>query len=187
MKKLLSIILAILMVVTMIPMAVLPASAATPTPYDGVPVTPQQISSSNYAKLGLTSSNWSQFNGYYAIRNAKELYGFAAVSRSSYTANAVLLQDIVVNANGGTTYDWTPIADQSNRRAYDGIFDGNGHYISGLYSTTAITAVAGNNAKFGGFICRLGGTAKNLVIKNSTFAPGEDISTYGGVGAIPPS
>ncbi|MBE6774421.1 MAG: hypothetical protein E7544_09410 [Ruminococcaceae bacterium] len=184
MKKFLSIILAILMVVTMLPMAVLPASAAsTPTPYDGVPVTPQKISSSNYAKLGLTSSNWSQFNGYYAIRNAKELYGFAAVSRSSSTANAVLLQDIVVNANGGTTYDWTPIADQSNRRAYDGIFDGNGHYISGLYSTTVITR-AGMNYRDCGFICNLYGTVKNLVIKNSTFAPGIDIGVHGGLGAI---
>ena len=46
MKKFLSIILSILMVVTMLPMSVLPASAAsTPTPYDGVPVTPQKISS----------------------------------------------------------------------------------------------------------------------------------------------
>ena len=117
MKKLLSIILSILMVVTMLPMAVMPASAATPTPYDGVPVTPQKISSSNYAKLGLTSSNWSQFNGYYAIRNAKELYGFASiVSRTANTqgTNAVLLQDIVVNANGSTTYDWSPIADQTD-------------------------------------------------------------------------
>ena len=184
MKKFLSIVLSILMVVTMLLMAVMPASAATPTPYDGVPVTPQKISSSNYAKLGLTSSNWSQFNGYYAIRNAKELYGFAAVSRSSYTANAVLLQDIVVNANGGTTYDWTPIISSNAGYIYDSIFDGNGHYISGLYSTVAITAIGGNNSKFGGFICRLGGTAKNLVIKNSTFAPWEDISTYGGLGAI---
>ncbi len=183
MKKILSIILAILMVVTMLPMAVMPASAATPTPYDGVPVTPQQISSSNYAKLGLTSSNWSQFNGYYAIRNAKELYGFAAVTRSSSTANAVLLQDIVVNANGGTTYNWTPIAHQSNVHAYEGIFDGNGHYISGLYSTTAITR-PGRNYSDCGFICNLYGTVKNLVIKNSTFAPGIDIGVHGGLGAI---
>ncbi len=184
MKKFLSIVLSILMVVTMLPMAVLPASAAsTPTPYDGVPVTPQKISSSNYAKLGLTSSNWSQFNGYYAIRNAKELYGFAAVSRSSSTANAVLLQDIVVNANGGTTYNWTPIAHQSNEHAYEGIFDGNGHYISGLYSTTAITR-PGRNYSDCGFICNLYGTVKNLVIKNSTFAPGIDIGVNGGLGAI---
>ncbi|MBR2886013.1 MAG: leucine-rich repeat protein, partial [Clostridia bacterium] len=187
MKKFLSIILSILMVVTMLPMSVLPASAAsTPTPYDGVPVTPQKISSSNYAKLGLTSSNWSQFNGYYAIRNAKELYGFASIvslTSNSQGVNAVLLQDIVVNANGGTTYDWSPIADQSNSDAYKGIFDGNGHYISGLYSTTAITR-AGMNYRDCGFICNLYGTVKNLVIKNSTFAPGIDIGVNGGLGAI---
>ncbi len=185
-NKLISILLVLAMLLSMAPLS-LTAFAATPTPYDGVPVTPQKISSSNYAKLGLTDANWSQFNGYYAIRNAKELYGFVAVSRSSSstnTANAVLLQDIVVNANGGTTYDWTPIQTSNAGKIYDSIFDGNGHYISGLYSTVALTAIDSNNAKFGGFILRLGGTVKNLVIKDSTFAPGTDISTYGGLGAI---
>lgn len=58
MKKTLSIILAILMIVTILPMTVLPASAAvSPTPYDGVPIEPLKISQDNYKKLGLTANN----------------------------------------------------------------------------------------------------------------------------------
>ncbi len=183
--KLISILLVLAMLLSMAPLS-LTAFAATPTPYDGVPVTPQKISSSNYAKLGLTDSNWSQFDGYYAIRNAKELYGFADIVNGQYNTygfNGVLLQDIVVNANGGTTYDWIPLNDRTNSNSYEGIFDGNGHYISGLYSTTALTS-AGRTDKFCGFTFKLKGTVKNLTIKNSTFAPGMDIGAYGGIGVI---
>ncbi len=183
--KLISILLVLAMLLSMAPLS-LTAFAATPTPYDGVPVTPQKISSSNYAKLGLTDSNWSQFDGYYAIRNAKELYGFADIVNGQYNTygfNGVLLQDIVVNANGGTTYDWIPLNDRTNSNYYEGIFDGNGHYISGLYSTTALTR-AGHTDKYCGFTFVLKGTVKNLTIKNSTFAPGMDIGAYGGIGVI---
>lgn len=184
-NKLISILLVLAMLLSMAPLS-LTAFAATPTPYDGVPVTPQKISSSNYAKLGLTDSNWSQFDGYYAIRNAKELYGFANIVNNQFSTagfNGVLLQDIVVNANGGTTYDWIPLNDRTNSNYYEGIFDGNGHYISGLYSTTALTS-AGSTDKFCGFTFILKGTVKNLTIKNSTFAPGMDIGAYGGIGVI---
>lgn len=136
MKKFLSIVLSILMVVTMIHMAVMPASAAsTPTPYDGVPVTPQKISSGNYVKFGLTADNWSSYNGYYGIRTAAELYGFAAlVNGSKNVRNAVLLQDIVVNETvsaSGAAYSWTPIGNSG--KPYLGTFDGNGYTISGIY------------------------------------------------------
>lgn len=183
--KLISILLVLAMLLSTAPLS-LTAFAASPTPYDGVPVTPQKISSSNYAKLGLTDSNWSQFDGYYAIRNAKELYGFANIVNNQFSTagfNGVLLQDIVVNANGGTTYDWTPLNDRTNSNCYEGIFDGNGHYISGLYSTTALTS-AGSTDKYCGFTFILKGTVKNLTIKNSTFAPGMHIGAYGGIGVI---
>ena len=61
---------------------VAPTTPTEPTPYDGVPVTPEQITSANYKLFGLTDDNWSQYNGYYAIRDAKELYGFAALCKS---------------------------------------------------------------------------------------------------------
>ena len=185
MKKTLSIILAILMIVTVIPLSYVPAAAAsTPTPYDGVPVTPQQISESNYKTLGLTDNNWSQFDGYYAIRNAKELYGFAAIVNSSTSraiVNAVLLQDIVINEKGSTAYDWTPINTYGGHE-YCGTFDGNGHYISGLYSTVTIYKSGGY--RYGGFIATLYGTVKNLTIKDSTFAPSQSVGKNGGLGAI---
>ena len=81
-----------------------PKSPSTPEPYDGVPVAPKKISSSNYRSYGLTDENWKQYNGYYAIRNAKELYGFAALTRAMYQPNhnAVLLADIVINTTVST-------------------------------------------------------------------------------------
>ena len=85
------------------------ASAA----YNGTPVTPTKIDESNYQQLGLTEENWSTYNGYYAIRNASELYGFAdLVNGGNRSVNGVLLQDIVVNTSvsaSGAAYSWIPI------------------------------------------------------------------------------
>ncbi len=87
----------------------LTASAA----YNGTPVTPTKIDESNYQLLGLTEENWSSYSGYYAIRNASELYGFAAlVNGGDRSINGVLLQDIVVNTSvsaSGAAYSWIPI------------------------------------------------------------------------------
>ena len=99
-----------------------PKSPSTPEPYDGVPVTPGQINSSNYRSYGLTDENWKQYSGYYAIRNAKELYGFAALTRAVLrpNQNAVLLADIVINTTVSTetggTYLWESIAGHKNDR-----------------------------------------------------------------------
>ena len=184
-KKSFAVILSLLMIVTMLPMAVMSASAAVaPTPYDGVPVEPLKISQSNYKKLGLTDNNWSQFKDYYAIRDAKELYGFAALISTviqTKNYNAVLLQDIVVNANGGNKYDWKPISAAGSYTDYEGIFDGNGHYISGLYSTITENY---HGKIICGFVATLKGTVKNLIIKDSTFAPSELFATYDGLGTI---
>jgi hypothetical protein len=185
--KIISILLAVVMLLTMAPLS-LTAFAATPTPYDGVPVTPQKISSGNYARLGLTSSNWSQFKDYYAIRNAKELYGFADIVNNTHAENtnnlnAVLLQDIVINANGGNTYDWRPLYGTGNNRDYRGIIDGNGHYISGIYCTQAAYKVSSTEC-VSGLIGEFEGTVKNLIIKDSTFAPSQHLGKYGAIGAI---
>ena len=185
--KIISVLLAVAMLLSMAPLS-LTAFAATPTPYDGVPVTPQKISSGNYARLGLTSSNWSQFKGYYAIRNAKELYGFADIvnntrAENTNNLNAVLLQDIVINANGGNTYDWRPLYGTGNNRDYRGIIDGNGHYISGIYCTQAAYKVSSTEC-VSGLIGEFEGTVKNLIIKDSTFAPSQHLGMYGAIGAI---
>lgn len=186
-NKIISILLVLAMLLSMAPLS-LTAFAATPTPYDGVPVTPQKISSGNYARLGLTSSNWSQFKGYYAIRNAKELYGFADIvnntrAENTNNLNAVLLQDIVINANGGNTYDWRPLYGTGNNRDYRGIIDGNGHYISGIYCTQAAYKISSTEC-VSGLIGEFEGTVKNLIIKDSTFAPSQHLGMYGAIGAI---
>ena len=111
-KRILSLVLAFVMVVGLLPMSSFTAfAAATPTAYDGVPVTPTKITSSNYHKFGLTDSNWSSYNGWYGIRDAKELYGFAALVNNNVDryAKGVLLQDIVVNKTvsaSGAAYAW---------------------------------------------------------------------------------
>lgn len=61
-NRILSLMLAFVMVLGMMPITNLAALAATtPTPYDGVPVTPTKITSSNYLQFGLTDSNWSSY------------------------------------------------------------------------------------------------------------------------------
>ena len=150
-----------------------PTSPTQPVPYDGVPVTPGKISSSNYRTYGLTDDNWSQYNGYYAIRNAKELYGFAELVRATKSPkqNAVLLADIVVNTDvsleNGATYTWTHMVKDPGYSAYidgyGGTFDGNGYSISGIYSPSEKT----NWGIFGSISGT--GVVKNLVLKNSLF------------------
>ena len=166
-------------------------SVGTPTepiPYDGVPVTPGKISSSNYRSYGLTDDNWSQYKGYYAIRNAKEFYGFAELFKTLPTqvvtkkgvvgvvANVVLLSDIVINTSVETSsnpYFWTPIgSDGDTKKMFAGVFDGNGYSISGVYQNYTDT-----KTQYSGLFASLGcATVKNLVVKNSTFYAG----IYGG-------
>ena len=165
-----------------------PKTPSQPTPYDGVPVTPSQITSANYRSFGLTDENWSRYNGYYAIRDAKELYGFAEIFNTlpietvtqknvmGVVANAVLLSDIVINTSvdpSQNPYSWTPIGvDGNNRKMFAGVFDGNGYSISGLYQDYTDTDV-----QYSGMFASIGcATVKNLVIKNSAFYAG----IYGG-------
>jgi len=167
-KIIITAVLAIIMAAAVLPTSERAYAAETPTPYNGTPVTPQQISSGNYKLLGLTDDNWSQYNGYYAIRDASELYGFMNMCSSTTDINAVLLNDIVVNtsvSSSGATYSWTPLGGlgSSVNNRYKGTFDGNGHYISGLYASYS-------DGHYIAFISRMYGTVKNLVIKNSYFS-----------------
>ncbi|MBQ6864155.1 MAG: hypothetical protein IJO14_07955, partial [Clostridia bacterium] len=169
MKKVLSIMLALFMVVTMLPLSVLPASAASAS-YNGTPVTPLKIDESNYAMLGLTEESWSDYSGYYAIRNASELYGFAAlVNGGDRSINGVLLQDIVVNTSvsaSGAVYSWTPIG-ATRETAFLGTFDGAGHSISGIYYKDISAEYVGLFGNIGEYFNWSGANVKNLTLKNS--------------------
>lgn len=133
--------------------------------YDGTPVTPTKING-NYADYGLSAD----YDGYYVISTAEELYGFAdwvnKGTTAARSAKSVLTADIVVNENvltsegelngdGSDFVAWTPIGTSSY--SYYGIFDGNGHTVSGLYFNNSSTD---NVGLFGYF------TSQSSVIKN---------------------
>ena len=93
-------------------------------------------------------------NQYYAIGSPEELAWFASKVNSRDTAiSAVLIADIDLNSRA-----WTPIGKDSVA-AFDGVFDGNGHSISGISVSSKMYA-----GLFGVIDV---GTVKNLVIENS--------------------
>ena len=99
---------------------------------------------------------------FYVITSAEELAWFAnQVNSGKTTINAVLNNDIVFGANVSSigSYSWTPIGKNLNI-VFDGIIDGNGKKIYGLYSSARDTA---------GFIGCLGA---NGVLKNVQFLKG---------------
>ena len=109
----------------------------------------------------------------YEISNAGQLYWFAEqVNSGNASVNAVLTTDIVVNEGNLATYDgtspntwmtWTPIGNGASRRVYSGIFDGQGHTISGLY-------VNSNDNYIGLFgVVMSGSNIKNIGVINSYF------------------
>ena len=114
-------------------------------------------------------------DGVYEISNVAHLYGFAKLVDSGETgANAVLTCDITVNENvldsngayaGRDLIEWTPIGKNS---PYTGIFDGQGHSISGLYyNNQAYNEGPGYAGLFAGIY---GAEVKNLTIADSYFA-----------------
>ena len=146
--------------------------------------------------------------GYYEIDNAGKLYWFAEYVNSkvqiagadtpddttddvySNSANAVLTANITVNENvlsdtyelsEGTFREWTPIGKQSNIR-FEGIFDGQGYTVSGLYAyfENMATSVVGATLPQGMF----GMLDDYAVVKNLTLADTYFYAEYGEMGAI---
>ena len=110
-------------------------------------------------------------DGCYMISNAAELYKVAFSFMETRTDCAKLTADIVVNENvikdGALN-----VADTANfavwqRYAFfdfEGVFDGQGHTISGLYFNDSTTDLVGLFGRVGDF--RLGGNIENIVIKD---------------------
>ncbi len=107
------------------------------------------------------------FTGYIAISTKTELNNI----RNNLAANYYLTKDIVFTkedfAVGGSFYNngkgWNPIGAGSNTY-FTGVFDGNGHTISGLYSK-----VTSNNDTYMGLFAYNDGTIRNVGLVNSTF------------------
>ena len=135
-------------------------------PYSGTPSASLTKIDGDYDTYGLTE----EFDGYYVISSAEDLYCFAdSVNGGKNSINAVLTADIVVNENvlkangtlnGKPTYSWTPIGTSSKN--YKGTFDGNGHTVSGLYFSNATNS----NYPAGGTNVGLIGYAYGATIKN---------------------
>ena len=109
-------------------------------------------------------------NGIYQIKNYANLYWFSALVNGTLTdgtaqnasADAVLVNDIIVNsiANTGNYLEWTPIGSPTNK--YIGTFDGQGHKITGLYFDDA-------SAEYVGLFGVSNGTIKNVGVIGSYF------------------
>lgn len=73
--------------------------------------------------------------GYYQINTAEKLAWFAVqVNSGSANIKAKLTDDIMLNVAGAYANEWTPIGTEAH--PFKGEFDGNGHYISGVYIRT---------------------------------------------------
>ncbi len=121
-RSILSVLLAVLLLVTGIPL--------TPAFADGGAVSPQSASGEGRAL--------KQVDGVYQIGSAAELQEFAKlVNDGETTAWAELtanidLSEICGENIGGESVSWTPIGTSINN-PYEGNFNGAGHTISGLY------------------------------------------------------
>ena len=113
-------------------------------------------------------------DGNYQIANYGNLVWFQQyVDSGNLSTNAVLTEDITANNKlldengnvlGTPKYKWTPIAQKASNYTlhYNGVFDGQGHTISGLYApyyTTNYCALFGHAR----------GTVKNIFITDSYF------------------
>ncbi len=114
----------------------------------------------------------------FTLYDKEDLYGFAKLAESNqFSGKTIKLgNDIVINTEDATklskdkkpTYFWNPIGKNSTTHSVDsggkfkGIFDGQGHTISGLYSVQD----TGYN---GLFAWVLDGYVKNLKLSNSYF------------------
>ncbi len=125
----------------------------------------------------------------YQISSAEELlYFMFDVNNGNVSANAVLLNDIVVNADllkqiadllkstskaAPVLTEWQPIGTAKN--AYRGTFDGNGHTISGIY----IKDETQNNVGLFGNVAPEA-VIKNLGVTDSYIAGNENVGAICG-------
>lgn len=151
MRRILSILLAVVMVFAMLPSFALSASAAEvtaskPAVGDGSAENPYQITTAGELKWFCQSASKSA----------------CAKLMANVIYNENVIVDGTVNEDTSGFVAWTPMGNRSY--PYTGTFDGNGHYISGLYCTSTYTS----NYR-GLFGCVDGATIKNLTIKDSCF------------------
>ena len=178
-NRILSLVLAFVMVLSMMPMSSFTAFAA-----EGEACVSTTDCTGTYANGicsacdGYQPAVDSDYDSYYEISNAGQLYWFAAVVNGGYGyvgqnlgANAILTENITVNENvlkadgtlngDGTSFRvWTPIGTDTNR--YIGTFDGNNKTVSGLYFNDSATSYVGLFSSLSSV-----GTVKNVGVVDS--------------------
>ncbi len=116
-----------------------------------------------YAKWFVPTAPTKDTDGCYMIGSAAELYGYAAVLKKNSTSCGKLTADIVINEDvlkdgelnaekSAGFIPWIPIKELAAS------FDGQGHFISGLYCALPKT----NNVSF----ISMAGTTKPITIEN---------------------
>lgn len=113
---------------------------------DGTPILQdfaEQVPSLEGIEKGYDTSWYKPGDGEYLIKTAEQLYGFAILSYSTdFAGKAIYLgNDIVLNegdakdwAENAPADRWIPISTYGY--PFDGMFDGQGHTISGVYLNT---------------------------------------------------
>lgn len=107
--------------------------------------------------------NTSKIDGkiYYELTSPEELAWFAGRVNSGDTLNGILMNDISLysgDVDSIKTYRWTPIGKDS-LTMFNGVFDGAGHTISGVYVKSSLAGLFG-------FIGN-GAVVKNIKIDNA--------------------
>jgi len=117
----------------------------------------------------------------FGIASAADLYGLAHMvneEKVDFTGKTVyVVADIKVNEGTvsewlpNNPHNWTSIGEEKNATVFNGIFDGQGHTISGIYLNTADTSV--------GLFGQSTGTLKDFRLTDSKI-----ISTYASTSAV---
>lgn len=116
-------------------------------------------------------------DGYYQIGSAAALGWMAAQINNGTYNNNLNTEKFILTADITLTGDWTPIGKSGTYTAFKGIFDGDGHTISGMSVSGSI------NANYGLFGYVDGGTIKNLTVEGTITITVNGSSSYG-IGGI---
>lgn len=126
----------------------------------------------------------------YQISNVNELvYLGTVLENNDYSkANYILTADIALNdisdfdnwATDAPEYGWKPIGDTAAAIHFDGVLDGNGHKITGMFMD-----VDGNQTEtpndYYGLFAELRGTVKNLTVESSYVRGSGNLASIGTV------
>ncbi len=134
----------------------------------------------NFEDYGLSSV----YDGYYVIENSTDLETFRDLVDNSETmrsANVVLLADIVLNervldTNGDLRSDYESVGLQEwiSISQFSGVFDGNGHSISGIYMNNT-------SDSYGFFSKLLNAIVKDLTLLDCFVSGGTYVGGFAGV------